>query len=49
MNQGHILGKKRNRLSRCHKRLASKEITADQRNRLSQRVSELELELAQKK
>ena len=45
MNLGHILGRKRNRLSRCGKRLASKDLTADQRNRITQRASELEREL----
>lgn len=45
MNTGHILGKKRNRLNRCRKRLASKEIVQEQRNRLEQRRSELESEL----
>jgi len=45
MNLGHILGKKRNRLSRCGKRLASKELTADQRSRITQRAADLEKEL----
>lgn len=45
MNIGHILGKKRNRLSRCNKRLASKELTGEQRSRLVQRSAELEKEL----
>lgn len=45
MNLGHILGRKRNRLGRCGKRLASKELTAEQRNRIVQRAAELEKEL----
>jgi len=45
MNAAHILGRKRNRLGRCNKRLSSKELTAEQRNRIVQRASELEREL----
>lgn len=48
MNEGHKLHMKRNRLSRCKKRLSSKELVADQRNRIAQRLSELEVELNQK-
>ena len=48
MNQAHILGKKRNRLSRCNKRLSSKELGSDQRSRIIQRQSELERELNSK-
>ena len=46
MNQGHILGRKRNRLSRCRKRLACKELVAAQRHAVEQRAAELEAELA---
>ena len=46
MNQGHKNHIKRNRLSRCKKRLTSKELSADQRSRLSQRQAELELEVS---
>ncbi len=49
MNAGHILGRKRNRLSRCRKRLACKELTAIQRHAIEQRASELEAELARAK
>jgi hypothetical protein len=45
MNASHIVEKKRNRLSRCNKRLACKELTADQRSRISQRAAELQQEL----
>jgi hypothetical protein len=46
MNVAHIVGKKRNRLSRCNKRLADKELTAEQRYRITQRAAELTAELA---
>jgi hypothetical protein len=46
MNVAHIVGKKRNRLGRCNKRLADKELTAEQRNRITQRAAELTAELA---
>ena len=49
MNPGHILGKKRNRLSRCNKRLSSKDLTADQRSRIAQRAAELGQELRETK
>ena len=49
MNAGHILGRKRNRLSRCNKRLASKELTSVQRHAIEQRASELVQELARAK
>ena len=45
MNVAHIVGKKRNRLNRCNRRLASKDLVAVQRNKLVQRVAELEKEL----
>ena len=48
MNTAHIIGKKKNRLNRCQKRLASKELVADQRNRITQRQSELIQELSGK-
>ena len=41
MNEAHKLGKLKNRLSRCTKRLADKEIPMDQRARISQRQAEL--------
>lgn len=45
MNNAHVISKKRNRLNRCNKRLADKELTADQRNCIAQRAAELEREL----
>ncbi len=41
MNSNHKIGKLRNRLRRCGKRLASKELGSDQRVRVEQRQSEL--------
>ena len=49
MNAGHILGRKRNRLGRCRKRLACKELTAAQRHAVEQRAAELEAELMRAK
>ena len=49
MNPGHKLGRKRNRLSRCRKRLACKELTGLQRSAVEQRASELEAELLRAK
>lgn len=49
MNIGHILGRKRNRLSRCRKRLASMELVAVQRHAIEHRAAELEAELARAK
>ena len=49
MNAGHILGRKRNRLKRCRKRLMSSDLVMVQRNMISQRASELETELASSK
>ncbi len=46
MNASHIVGKKRNRLSRCNKRLASAELGSEQRSRIIQRAAELTAELA---
>lgn len=48
MNESEILGRKRNRLNRCKKRLTDKELTTDQRSRISQRMVELEIELNKK-
>ena len=48
MNASHMIGKKRNRLKRCIKRLASTELVSSQRNMLVQRQAELERELNQK-
>ncbi len=45
MNVAHMIGKKRNRLNRCNKRLSSKDLTAEQRTKISQRASELTQEL----
>jgi hypothetical protein len=42
MNEAHKIGKLRNRLKRCTKRLTSKELGSDQRNRIIQRQGELE-------
>lgn len=42
MNTAHKVGKLRNRLKRCGKRLSSKELGSEQRNRIIQRQSELE-------
>lgn len=42
MNEGHKLGKLRNRLNRCKKRLSDKDLPGEQRSRLVQRISELE-------
>ena len=45
MNIAHIRGKKMNRLRRCEKRLADKELVSVQRNMISNRLSELKQEL----
>ena len=45
MNTAHKQGKKKNRLNRCRKRLADKEIGGEQRARLVQRAAELEVEV----
>lgn len=42
MNTAHKLGKLRNRLNRCKKRLSDKDLPGEQRGRLVQRQSELE-------
>jgi hypothetical protein len=42
MNEAHKTGKLRNRLKRCQKRLAAKELGSDQRARVVQRQNELE-------
>jgi hypothetical protein len=49
MNAGHKLGRKRNRLSRCRKRLACKELTSIQRHAIEQRAAELEADLLRAK
>lgn len=49
MNAGHILHMKRNRLSRCKKRLTAKDLPTEQRSRLDQRAAELEAELGRAK
>jgi hypothetical protein len=48
MNAAHIVGKKRNRISRLNRRISDKELTAEQRNQMSARVSELTQELSRK-
>ena len=45
MNAGHKLHMKRNRLSRCKKRLTNKDLPTEQRTRIDQRAAELEAEL----
>jgi hypothetical protein len=42
MNEAHKIGKLKNRLKRCQKRLAVKELGLDQRARVVQRQAELE-------
>lgn len=49
MNVAHKIGKLRNRLSRCKKRLTDKEMPGDQRARVQQRAAELEAELSRVK
>jgi hypothetical protein len=48
MNAAHIIGRKKNRIKRCRKRLANRELTQEQRLTLQQRISELEQELSNK-
>jgi hypothetical protein len=45
MNNAHKLGKLRNRLNRCKKRLTDKMLTTEQRSMISSREAELKLEL----
>ena len=45
MNDSHKLGRKKNRLNRCRKRLSDKYLGSDQRNKIIQRQAELEFEL----
>jgi len=45
MNAAHKLGKLKNRLNRCKKRLSDKELPTEQRGRIVQRQSELEQQL----
>ena len=49
MNVAHKIGKLRNRLSRCKKRLSDKDLPGEQRSRIQQRMAELESELAVKR
>ena len=49
MNAAHKIGRKRNRLSRCRKKLATGELVAAQRLALESRASELEAELLRAK
>jgi hypothetical protein len=48
MNAAHIIGRKKNRLKRCHKRLTTGELGSQQRSALQQRQSELGRELIDK-
>jgi predicted DNA binding CopG/RHH family protein len=48
MNSSHIIGRKKNRIKRCRKSLAKRELTQEQRLTLQQRISELEQELSNK-
>ena len=48
MNEAHIIGKKRNRLNRLNRRVSDKELTAERRNQMLARVSELTQELSRK-
>jgi len=45
MNQGHVIGRKRNRVGRLNRRLTDKELTAEARNMKTQRLAELNKEL----
>ena len=45
MNTAHKIGKLRNRLSRCRKRLSDEGLPIEQRSRISQRAAELETEI----
>ncbi len=45
MNAAHILGKKKNRMKRCRKRLATGELGSAQRLALETRAAEIEAEL----
>jgi len=48
MNEEHKTNKLRNRLNRCKKRLSDKDLPAEQRTKVQQRLAELELLFAQK-
>ena len=48
MHESEILGRKRNRLNRCKKRLTDKDLPNEQRTRLAQRAVELEIALNKK-
>jgi hypothetical protein len=45
MNAAHKVGKLKNHLNRCKKRLSDKDLPSDQRGRLVQRSAELEREV----
>ena len=45
MNSAHIVSRKRNRISRCNKKIAKGELTEFDRNRIAARAVELEQEL----
>jgi len=45
MNASHKVGKLRNRLNRCKKRLSDKDLPSQQRKAIEQRQYELEREL----
>lgn len=45
MNSAHIIGRKRNRLKRCRKKLATGELIGAQRLALETRAAELEIEV----
>ena len=45
MNESHKLGKLKNRLVRCKKKLVDENTNSDQKSRIHQRISELETEL----
>ncbi len=45
MNTAHKVGKLRNRLNRCKKRLTDKDLPSQQRKEIEQRLYELEREL----
>lgn len=49
MNSAHKIGRKRNRLNRCRKRLACEDLTSFQRLAIEQRASDLTAELIRAK
>lgn len=48
MNAAHKVGKLKNRLNRCKKRLSDKELVTVQRNQITQRLTELEIQFGDK-